>query len=282
MKLTEGNRRSFKPLSGNTRPMVSPPAPTKQMSYYSEEVKPKTRPYSFPLAYSHVLMFDSSIDSPDEYAEFSDILIGATENDVVNIYFSTGGGDGGTMVQTLNLMAQCKAHIIGHLISEASSAGSFLLLHCDEIFVGEYTEMLCHTVKYGVYGDHPSVQSQVNHTGSLTEKMIRGTYKYFLTEEEIEDVLKNNRQLFLDSDEICRRLEIRQQMYAQEQIEAQKQASADMEAMFDELDHPVPEAILKKLNKSQLIDYIAGKVDIIVNEDGTFELETLEDIEIID
>lgn len=279
MKLTEGNRKSFKVLSGKLKPTVSPPAPTKQMSYYSEEVKPKTRPYSFPISFGHVLMFNSTIDSPDEYAEFCDTLIGATENDVVNIYFSTGGGDGGTMVQILNLMLQCKAHIIGHLISEASSAGSFLLLHCDEIFVGEYTEMLCHTVKYGVYGDHPSVQSQVNHTGSLTEKMIRGTYKYFLTEEEIDDVLKNNRQIFLDSDEICRRLEIRQQKYAEDELESKKKAEQEFEELFD--DCTVPDWVYSKLSKPQLIQFAKGESIITDWDDDTkkFTFMSLEEYE---
>lgn len=220
----------------------------------------KTKPYSYPTSFDHVLHFNSDIDEPELYAEFADILISASENDTVSIYFATGGGSASTMVQILNLMKNCKAVLNGYLVSNASSAGSFLLLHCDNIFVGDYVEMLVHTVQFGSGGDYPSVKAHVDHVGRQAERLIRDTYKYFLTPEEIDDVLYNNRQMYLDSDEINRRLVVRNTEFEklhQSSIEAQQ---AEFMAMINEGDYP--DWILNKLTKTQLIKLYKGEIYI--------------------
>jgi len=242
----------------------------------------KTLPYSYPNSMTHVLKFDSKIDTPDYYSEFCDVLLQATENDVVEIYFSTVGGNGSSMITLLNLLGNCKAETHGFLMSEAHSAGSYLFLACDKQYVGRFTSMLLHQASYGTGGSHHEVKAYVDHVAIEERDLVTTVYKHFLSDEEIEQLMQG-RQIYLYETDIASRLEARDKAFEQEQIEAQKQASADMEAMFDELDPPVPEAILKKLTKQQLIDYIAGKVDIHVNEDGTFEvMEIIPEDEIID
>lgn len=229
----------------------------------------KTKPYSYPLSFNHILQFDSDIEDAELYAEFADTLIAAGENDVVSIYFNTSGGSASTMVQLINLMRNCKAHIDGYLVGTASSAGSFLLLNCDNIYVGEYTEMLVHTVSFGSGGDYPSVKAHVDHVGKQAEKLIKDTYKYFLTEEEMQDVLVNNRQLYLDSDEINRRLDVREKLMLKDQPSAQKQAIKEMEDMFSE-EETLPDWVLdsKKLTRQNLVDLFKGKLDIEINEEA--------------
>lgn len=226
----------------------------------------KTKPYSYPLSFNHILQFDSDIEDAELYAEFADTLIAAGENDVVSIYFNTSGGSASTMVQLINLMRNCKAHIDGYLVGTASSAGSFLLLNCDNIYVGEYTEMLVHTVSFGSGGDYPSVKAHVDHVGKQAEKLIKDTYKYFLTEVEMQDVLVNNRQLYLDSDEINRRLDVREKLMLKDQDSAQKQAIKDMFSKEETL----PDWVLdsKKLTRQNLVDLFKGKLDIEINEEA--------------
>lgn len=229
----------------------------------------KTKPYSYPLSFNHILQFDSDIEDAELYAEFADTLIAAGENDVVSIYFNTSGGSASTMVQLINLMRNCKAHIDGYLVGTASSAGSFLLLNCDNIYVGEYTEMLVHTVSFGSGGDYPSVKAHVDHVGKQAEKLIKETYKYFLTEEEINDVLVNNRQMFLDSEEINRRLDVREKLMLKDQDSAQKQAIKEMEDMLSG-GEMIPDWVFnhKLMTKSKLISLFKGEVDIVINEEA--------------
>lgn len=234
----------------------------------------KTEPYSYPIAYNHVLHFNSQIDAPEYYSAFADTLIGAGEEDVVSIYFATGGGRDDTMIKIINLLRNCKAHTRGYLISEASSAGSFILLNCDEIFVGDYVDMLVHAGSYGSGGDYASVKAHTEYAWSKTKKLLEETYKYFLTEEEINDVLVNNRQMFLDSEEINRRLEIRQKLMLKDQESVQKQAIKEMEDMFSGGEQ-IPDWVFnhKLMTKAKLISLFKGEVDIVIDEESkTFEL----------
>lgn len=233
----------------------------------------KTKPYAYPTSFNHVLQFNSAIEEPELYAEFCDVLIGAQESDTVSIYFNTGGGSGATMVQLINLMNNCRAHIVGYLVNEASSAGSFLLLNCDEIHVGKYTEMLCHTVQFGSVGSYPEVRAHVDHVGKQTERLIRTTYKYFLTEDEINDVLYNNRQLYLDEDDICDRLDRRQKLLEKERETQQQGALNDM---FHDLGEELDDKTLMKLTKKELVSYINGELDVVVDENGKVTTKLIE------
>lgn len=226
----------------------------------------KTKPYSYPVSFNHVLQFDSDIEEPEYYAEFSDTLISASESDTISIYFNTDGGSAQTMIQLINLMRNCKAQIDGYLVGSASSAGSFLLLHCDNIYIGEYTEMLIHTVSFGSRGDLPSVQAHVNHVGKQAERLLCETYKHFLTEEELHDVLVNNRQLWLDDAEINRRLALRQEAFEKEHKDNVDKQYAEMEQMFE--DELLPEWVLNKMTKSQLVQFIQGSIDLDFDEES--------------
>lgn len=50
-----------------------------------------------------------------------------------------------------------------------------------------------------------------------------------------------------------------------------------MVAEFDSED--LPEDILKKLTKPQLIGYIQGDIDVLIEEDGNFTIVEIEDNE---
>ena len=226
----------------------------------------KTKPYSYPTAYDHVLHFNSEIDAPEYYAEFADTLIAAGENDTVSIYFATGGGRDDTMIVIMNLIRNCKARVLGYLIADASSAGSFILLNCDEIYVGDHVDMLVHAGSYGSGGDYATVKAHTEHNWKKTKKLLEETYKYFLTDDEINDVLVNNRQMFLDSEEINRRLSVRTQMYEQERAKQMQDKEAEMEAAFNE-QFPLPsEEALKKLKPTQLRNLILDRAYLDENE----------------
>ena len=242
----------------------------------------KTKPYSYPIAYDHVLHFNSEIDAPEYYAEFADTLIAASENDTVSIYFATGGGRDDTMIVIMNLIRNCKARVIGYLIADASSAGSFILLNCDEIYVGDHVDMLVHAGSYGSVGDYATVKAHTEHNWKKTKKLLEETYKYFLTDEEINDVLVNNRQMFLDSEEINRRLIIRAEGFEKEHQQAITEQQSSLEQVYAELDslsEMLPDEVIDKLSKQQLRDYIKGTIEVKVNEDGSYEIVEVEEIE---
>lgn len=181
--------------------------------------KEKTQPYSYPRGMIHVLKFDSQIDEPDNYSYFCDVLLQASEDDIVEIYFSTRGGNGESMITLMNLLRNCKAETHGYLMSSAHSAGSYLYLNCDVCHVGKYVSMLCHQVSYGTAGSHHEIKAMVDHIHKEETNLVRDTYKYFLSEEEIESLM-NGKQIWLYEDEIIERLENRSKQYEEEREQA--------------------------------------------------------------
>lgn len=237
-------------------------------------IETKTAPYSYPNSFTHVLKFNSRIDEPAYYSEFCDVLLSASETDRVEIYFNSGGGRGDSMTELLNIMDQCKAPIHGFLVGGASSSASYLFLHCDVCYVGKHVEMLCHQVSYGTGGSHHEIRDYVNHIERLESRLVKETYKYFLTDEEI-DLLMNGKQIWLDEFEIAERLDKRAKAYEKEA----QQAEQEFEELFDDCDPP--DWVYSKLSKGQLIQFAKGESIITDWDDDTkkFTFMSLEEYE---
>lgn len=237
--------------------------------------KEKTLPYSYPRGMIHVLKFDSQIDEPEYYSYFCDVLLAASEDDIVEIYFSTKGGNGDSMITLMNLLRNCKAETHGYLMSSAHSAGSYLFLSCDVCHVGKYVSMLCHQVSYGAGGSHHEVKAMVDHIDKEERNLVNDTYRYFLSEVEIGQLM-DGKQIWLYEDEIIKRLEKRQDAFEKER-EAKQKAAYD--EMFEEFGEDLPDDILMKLTKQELISYYKGDLIVTVGEDGKLQKEKAEDLE---
>ena len=235
--------------------------------------KEKTLPYSYPRGMIHVLKFDSTIEEPDNYSYFCDVLLSATEDDIVEIYFSTQGGNGDSMITLMNLLRTCRAETHGFLMSSAHSAGSYLLLSCDNIHVGKHVSMLCHQVSYGMAGSHHEVKSYVDHIDKEERRLVQETYKYFLSEDEIESLL-NGKQIWLTEAEIIQRLEKRSELFQSESEKAKQEVIDDM---FPDFGEELPDEALMKLTKKQLIDYMNGRIVVNVEDNGKISIENVEE-----
>ena len=223
----------------------------------------KTTPYSIPKGMLYILKFDSAIEDADYYSHFCDVLMTATEEDNITIYFATPGGMQDTAIAIINMMSMCQAPIHGVLLSDASSAGSLLFLECDTHEVGRFVTMLCHQVSYGIGGSQHEIKSHVEHYGKIDDSLTKEIYEGFLTEDEIDAVLRGH-QMYLGTEEIMERLVNREQFFADRAME---------EAVY-EYENAVPsEAILKKLNKSDLIKLVRGGAGVNMDTGEIVEME---------
>jgi ATP-dependent protease ClpP protease subunit len=232
--------------------------------------KPKTLPTVRPLGMKYTLMFDSDIDEPEHYEYFTQVLLAAQEGDVVDIHFNTNGGCVSTLIQLLNYMAECKATINGYLVGTAASAGSFLFLACDEHFVGAHTQMLIHTPSYGTYGKMPDNENYVKHLGENMRKLAEEVYAGFLTEVERYEVIDKGFEMWIDSDEIIRRLEKKQEYQAEQQ---DKQEDLFSKAIMESFKESLPTVEdLKGVKLTDLKKFVAGDIELedLLGEDHDF------------
>jgi len=188
---------------------------------------------------------DEAVVEAKYYRGVVSMLMEASEDDSVVFLINSPGGRYNGLVALLEALKMTDATTCAVIIGECHSAASIFALHCDQVFVSDSAEMLCHQVSYAAGGKGSDVLSHVQHVAKISEKLMRSTYKNFLTEQEINEML-SGREIYLDSDEIKRRLDIK--ATAEEQ-EDQAQAEAIVENQ-DNLIGIVKDNVKANLNTS--------------------------------
>ena len=61
-------------------------------------------------------------------------------------------------------------------------------------------------------------KEHVDFTFKQCKKFLHEEYKYFFSEDEINDMIENKREVYMDIDEFITRYEQRNKMYIQEQL----------------------------------------------------------------
>lgn len=145
----------------------------------------------------------------------------ANEGDCVEITINTDGGSLQTALAVIAAIEQSNAEVIADIEGMAASAGSLIALHCHGFKLNPYSTMFIHSESFGSSGKRNEVKTQVEFSLKWVEKIIRDTYKYFLSEQEIELVLEG-RDMYFDSEEIQERLERRFKMLQEEQEQSQE------------------------------------------------------------
>lgn len=167
---------------------------------------------------------DTEFKDASYYRHVVQAITNLDEGDQVEFVISSPGGNYNGLVALLGALDRTPASSVAVISGICHSAASILALNCDAVAVSNYAEMLIHHVSFGAGGKGADVKSQVDHTCKVTEKLFRKTYKYFLTEEEIEDCIRGV-EYWLDADQILERLKIRQELQQKESEEASDEDS---------------------------------------------------------
>jgi ATP-dependent protease ClpP protease subunit len=232
--------------------------------------------YGRPNTFKYTMFIDDEITAPCDYRDEFDLLENAQEGDVVVININSGGGRLDTTLQFIALMDSCQGHVVTKLAGQACSGAAMIFLAGHELQVAPLSELMAHSASGGYGGKVSDLAAFAKHNESHVANVMENVYRGFLTEEEIEELHKG-KEFWMRSDEINERLHKRADLFKQEHEDKQKAAYDEMFAEFEA--DEIPDEILKKLTKSQLIDYIKDEIDIVINEDGSFEIVDVEEIE---
>lgn len=168
----------------------------------------------------YTVTIDEPFISPSYYRGVVSMLMGAGEADTVIFLVNSPGGQLNGLLTLIEGLKMTDATTMAVLVGECASAASMFALHCDHVFVSDNATMLCHNISYGTGGKGSDILSHVQHVSKTSEKLLRKTYEHFLTDTEINEMI-NGREIYLDSDEIKARLEIKEK--ALEALELQEQ-----------------------------------------------------------
>lgn len=153
----------------------------------------------------HFYIYGAIENDLSMYSDLLNVLKTAPESDTVMIYINSEGGILRMALQIANSMIASDAKVITSLDGDAISAATLIFLAGDEYIINPNCSFMIHNYSTVLGGKGHELVSQISHTGSTVDKIMRFFYEKILTEEEFDDVC-NGRDVWMDSEELTERL----------------------------------------------------------------------------
>jgi ATP-dependent Clp protease protease subunit len=145
------------------------------------------------------------LQEPQYYTELFYTLRTASETDLIYLHLNSPGGDFNTGLQIVNNVAASEAHVVTILEARAFSMAALIFLSGDELYVHDNCQLMFHTYSGVFSGKGNEQQAEVAAVGSWFQKVMMRICSPFLTDAEIDRILKGS-DFWMDSDEIRHRL----------------------------------------------------------------------------
>jgi ATP-dependent protease ClpP protease subunit len=236
----------------------------------------------------HVYVTEN-IDSPVFYLGLIRLLCNVPEDIEVHLHFNTVGGSMDTTTQLIANMKRCKAKLIGYAEGGVSSAGSVLLLNCDEYVVCEGSYMMCHYYSTGYAGKGQDIEAYASHTKSSFRPFFKKIYTGFLTKKEIKKMFDGT-DIWIKDEDLVERLkaysEYKVRKHAELLFDRQEEMRDDelqkVRAYLDEVEGTPHRSVddIVMLLKGEDPDQV-NIMDMISQAIGSMTEEDLEDDEVV-
>lgn len=165
---------------------------------------------------------NSSIGSPEEYAEWNQLLRSSGEQDVVYLHINCYGGQALTAVQLMRAISESRATVVASVEGACMSAATFLFLMADVCEISDHSIFMFHNFSGGTFGKGNEMMAQVHHNEKWGRNLMETIYKDFFTPDEIESILEG-KDYWLSPDEVTERLKKRNDKMEKEQKAAEKE-----------------------------------------------------------
>jgi ATP-dependent protease ClpP protease subunit len=177
-----------------------------------------------PIAMAYKVKVDETFEDSRQFDNLVSCLDQAGQNDVVQIDLTTNGGSLAAVLPVMAAMANTNAQVYVHAVSDVASAGTFLLMLADDVFINPYVTIMFHQVSFGAAGIGHHVEDKVNHTVRTSKSLLREMYEGFFSEAEMEAMLAG-KEYWLDKEEFDQRYAAREAWRAKA-MEALQQTQA--------------------------------------------------------
>jgi len=151
---------------------------------------------------------NSTIGSPEDYAEWNQILRSSGEQDVVYLHINCYGGQALTAVQLMRAISESRATVVASVEGACMSAATFLFLMADVCEISDHSIFMFHNFSGGTIGKGNEMMAQVHHNDKWARGLMESIYKDFFTQEEIDSILEG-KDYWLSPDEVTERLQQR-------------------------------------------------------------------------
>lgn len=142
----------------------------------------------------------------DDFEEEIMALEEANQNDLVTIQISSPGGSLETCDFLCRRMKECQAPIVVEIGLTCASAASALCLQADDWIIHDSSTMMVHACSYSPgFGKEIDVFSSATYTNRINREWVERTYKGFVSEIELQQIL-DGKDLYFYADDLRERL----------------------------------------------------------------------------
>lgn len=177
-----------------------------------------------PVSSLHTFYLSGQIEEPSEYISWFEIMRNAGETDVIQIHINSYGGDLFTAIQFLRAIADTQAHVICSVEGACMSAATMIFLSADTFEVSEHSIFMFHNYSGGTFGKGGEMIDQLVHERKWSQHLLNRIYKEFLEESEISALLEN-KDIWMDGEEVLKRLSKRHEKFQKLAKAAEKPAT---------------------------------------------------------
>ena len=178
------------------------------MNEFENPFAQKPKFFAQPVASTATFYLCGEIKPAEEYVEWFQILRAASENDTIYIRINSEGGDLFSALQLVRAMQESNGNIVCSVEGICMSAATLIFLSGDRFELSDHTMFMFHNYSSGTIGKGGEMYDQITHFRAWSEKLFNSFYKDFLTPEEIKSML-DNKDIWLDAEEVAKRLEAR-------------------------------------------------------------------------
>ena len=161
---------------------------------------------------------------PQYYTELFYTLRTASDTDLIYLHLNSSGGDFNTGLQIINNILASEARVATILEARAFSMAALIFLSGDKLIVHDNCQLMFHIYSGSFAGKGNEQQAEIIAVSNWFEKVMERICMPFLTEGEIGKILKGS-DVWMDSDEIRRRLARMQRAQASPRPRAKKAAA---------------------------------------------------------
>lgn len=157
------------------------------------------------------VFLDESIREPKYYRTVLQGIESLGEGDVVLLSINNYGGQLDGAIAIINAIQNTSADVHACIEGVAASAASLIALAAPSISVSPYATMMVHSATFGAFGKQSDVISHASFVDKQVRSLMHSVYRDFLTDKELEEVIMG-KEMWFDSEEIVRRLELRAEL----------------------------------------------------------------------
>lgn len=161
----------------------------------------------------NIAYIDGDIVSVDQYYDLLNSLGTAKDGDSFVIHINSGGGSVDTALQLCNTIKGSEAYVVAVTHGIVASAATFIALACDEVVVTPNVAWMIHPASYGMFGDVKSVRNETEFFTKYLNKLLRDHYIGFMTESEVDEMIEKSKDIWMDDNEVAKRLKRRNKYY---------------------------------------------------------------------